>query len=343
MKYLFELILHPNIRYRKAVETLSQCELYAMLRALDIPFGDICLIRSGRAVFLSFETRPLTDAELLRLSLHSSVGLIAEEHHALLKPLDVSPPFYLDEDLPEILKYKGKTSVPFTRFMINTALSLTPWAASPGDATLIDPLCGRGTSLFCAVQLGMNAIGLDRDRRSLEEADTYFTRYLKTCRLKHTRSTVSETWKNASIHAVDFVFSDTKEHAKAGQHRKLLLACADTADAPALTRRAKAQVLVADLPYGIQHAPIAGNHPESFQSLLRRALPHWKHALSSGGAVAISFNELTLPSRDVISILRDTDFHPVEDLPFTCLRHEVEQAVSRNVVFAVKNKEEIAP
>ncbi len=343
MKYLFELILHPNIRYRNAVENLSRCELYAMLRALDIPATEILPHHIGRSVFLGFESRPLTEEELRRLSLHSSVSLMAEEQSGLLNPLDVSPPYYLGEDLPEILKYKGKTSVPFTWFMINTALSLTPWSRDPAAVTLLDPLCGKGTSLFCALQFGMNAVGLDRDKRSLEEADTFFSRYLKTSRLKHTRSAVSETWKGSSIPSVNYLFADTKEHVKAGQTRTLRFACADTSAAPALTRRSPAHVLVADLPYGIQHAPIGGSSPESFQSLLHRALPQWRRALAPGGALAISFNEFTLPSRDVLSALRDAGFLPEEEPLFSGLRHEVEQAVSRNVIFAVKNKEDIAP
>ena len=44
----------------------------------------------------------------------------------------------LPEDLPEILKYKGKTGVPFTRFMINTAAALPPCALSANPLTLLD-------------------------------------------------------------------------------------------------------------------------------------------------------------------------------------------------------------
>ena len=110
---------------------------------------------------------------------------------------------------------------------------------------------------------------------------------------------------------------------------------------PALTRRRPAHVLVADLPYGVQHAPVeSGRKPESFQSLLRRSLPLWHGCLAPEGVIALSFNEFTLASQNVISILSENGFTPFRDACFTDLRHEVEQAVSRNVVFAIKNKED---
>ena len=344
MVYSFELIHHSNIRYREAAGRLGRCELLCLLKALHVPVEDVVLRPFGRAWFLVFECRELNKDELKELSRHSSVGLMAEQKDGWLRPLDVPPADCLPEDLPEILKYKGKTAVPFTKFMINTAVSLTPFSRSSDILTLLDPLCGKGTSLFCSLQAGMNAVGLDQDKRAVHEADAYFSRYLKTLRYKHTRTNVSETWKNHPLPVTDYVFSAMKDQSRAKDSLRLRLACGDTGFSPALTRRAPAHVIVTDLPYGIQHAPRETDRkPESFQSLLRRVLPVWIQCLKPGGAVALSFNELTLPVGEVLSCLQDAGFHPVRDSLFSDLRHEVEQAVSRNVVFATKKKEDNIP
>jgi hypothetical protein len=75
--------------------------------------------------------------------------------------------------------------------------------------------------------------------------------------------------------------------------------------------------------------------PESFSSLLARVLPAWKKALLPNGVAAVSFNTLTFPTEQVISIVRSSGFTPVEGGLFGSLRHEVEQAVVRDVVFMI--------
>ena len=81
------------------------------------------------------------------------------------------------------------------------------------------------------------------------------------------------------------------------------------------------------------------SRPETFQTLLRRCTPRWYESILPGGAVALSFNEYTLPAKDLLNILEDAGFEPLQDGLLGDLRHEVEQAVSRNVIFALKQKE----
>lgn len=333
MVYTFGLAKVSNIRYRDAANRLSCCELSAMLHALSVDC-EVKVESIGGADFLSFESRVLSADELERLRSHSSVFFMAEkEPDGRLRPLDGGPSMYLEEDLPEILKYKGKTSASFTRLMINIALSLSPFFSSSSPLTLLDPLCGKGTSCFCALQAGMNAVGLDLDQKAVRESVDYFSRYLKVHQLKHTKRSVSETFLKASLPVTEFVFADTREHYQQDQTRSLRLAVGDTVLAPALCRRQPAHLLVADLPYGVQHAPQFGHKPESFRSLLARALPQWQKALQPGGVAALSFNTLTFPTQQVIDIARDAGWTLCEGAFLNHLRHEVEQAVVRDVVF----------
>lgn len=336
MVYTFGLAKTANIRYREDVNRLSRCELTAMLHALSIDC-EVRVENIGGADFLTFECRYLFDSEIEWLKSHSSVYFTAvKEEDGRLRPIVIPPGIYLEEDLPEILKYKGKTSASFTRLMINIALSLSPFFSDSGPLTFLDPLCGKGTACFCALQSGMNAVGLDLDRKAVGEASDYFSRYLKYHHLKHSKRSLSETAASSSLPVTEFSFADSKEHYLQGDTRTLRLAVGDTALAPALCRRTPAHLLAADLPYGVQHAPQFGHRPESFRSLLSRALPQWKKAMLPGGIAAISFNTLTLPAQQVLDVACESGWTPCEGGFLNHLRHEVEQAVVRDVVF-IKN------
>ena len=334
MVYTFGLAKHTNIRYRDSMNRLSRCELVSMLRALSLDC-EVVSESFGGADFLSFDCRPLSGRELSWLSGHSSVCFMAGKEGSLLRPLDVEKGAYLEEDLPEILKYKGKTSVSFTRMMINMALSLSPFALSGAPLTLLDPLCGKGTSCFCALQSGMNAVGMDLDQKAVHEAGEYFARYLKFHLLKHAVRSWSETAGKTPIPVKEFTFADSKEHYQHGETRFLRFAVGDSELVPALCRRQPVHLLAADLPYGVQHAPQSGRRPEPFGAMLARVLPGWKKALLPGGVAAVSFNTLTFPTRQVLDIARASGFAPCEDGFCTGLRHEVEQAVVRDVVFMI--------
>ena len=129
MVYTLGLAKHANIRYRDSLNRLHRCELISMLHAISADC-EVAVESLGGADFLTFECRSLSARELSWISSHSSVAFVAERINGLLRPLEFSDNKYLDEDLPEILKYKGKTSAVFTRMMINIALSLSPFLFS---------------------------------------------------------------------------------------------------------------------------------------------------------------------------------------------------------------------
>ena len=339
MVYTFELIKHANIRYRDSLPSLARCELFAMLFSLGISC-DISAESMGGSFFLTFECRELTEKELSFLSGHSSVVFIAEKKDGLLRPLSVPSEAYLPDDLPEVLKYKGKTGVTFTRMMINTAAALSSFRDPVNPLTFFDPLCGKGTGCFCALTAGMNAAGIDVDRKDVREAADYFSRYLQFHKLKHEIKNRSETVSKQAVPVTSFRFAATKEDYQSGNVRSLTLACADTAESPVLFRRDRAHIIATDLPYGIQHAPQAGAKPESLQHFLSRVLPAWKQALYPGGTLAVSFNTLTLPTDRVKDMLIQSGFKLPRNDMFGCLRHDVEHAVVRDVVFALNTEEE---
>lgn len=99
----------------------------------------------------------------------------------------------MSEDLAEVLKYKGKTNAGFTSMMLHCACAASDFARAPEPLTVLDPLCGRGTTLFCALQSGHHGIGVDVDAKAVAEADTYFFRYLQYHYVKHERRRANAT------------------------------------------------------------------------------------------------------------------------------------------------------
>ena len=333
MVYSFQLWRHPNIHYREAVLRLGRCELLSMLKSLSVE-ADIQVEQTGNVSFFTFESRELSPPELAYLAGHSTLTLMAEKQGFFLRPLSVHSADPLPEDLPEILKYKGKTNPAFTRMMLNTGLALTPFVHQPQPVTVLDPLCGKGTSLFSALCMGADAVGIDTDRKDLKEASDFFSRYLKNAGMKHSIRSFSTTAASSGIPGTSFTFSCSRENWNAGITQSLTLHAGDSALASSLLRRHRAHLLVADLPYGIQHAPQGSTRSEPFGAFLARVLPAWRSALLPGAAAVLSFNTLTLKKAAVSQALSAAGFETVDAPEFSNLSHAVEQAVVRDLVFA---------
>ena len=99
-------------------------------------------------------------------------------------------------------------------------------------------------------------------------------------------------------------------------------------------KKQRADLLVADLPYGIQHAPQGGERKESFVALLQRSLPAWRSALKPGAGLALSYNTLTLPRKRLWALVQEAGFVPVYPVEDDRMMHFVEQAVTRDVLLA---------
>lgn len=335
MKYCFQLLPHANIRYQESLNLLGKAELSSLLQALHIE-SDVRLETLGGAPFLCFEAPELTEKQLAACARHSALSFLCQEENGLLRPIDRPQTDYLPRDLAEVLKYKGKTSAVFTHMMLNLALTASNSFEAGHPVTVLDPLCGRGTTLFVALQCGLNSVGIDMDRKDLKEAADYFSRYLQYHRLKHKLEQGARTVKGQSFPDALYTLASSKQAFQAGDTRTLRLLLGDTGATGALLKKTPADLLVTDLPYGVQHAPQAGRRPENFSGMLRRVLPSWKEALKSGAGVAISFNSLTLPREALIELLQGAGFQVLMDPPYDNFEHFVEQAVTRDVVVARK-------
>ena len=207
------------------------------------------------------------------------------------RPLACTPRQVLDEDLVTIQRYAGKTNETFTHLLVNLALAagddaLERWMAGE-RLRLLDPVCGRGTTLNRAALHGIDAFGIEVDQRDVAAYDTFVTTWLQDKRLKHTveRSTLRRG-RSSTAHRVTITYGPSKDPAA---HRIIDVVHDDSRSARDHHKARSVDLLVGDLPYGVQHGSTTGGArtrgPEAF---LAEALPVWRDVLRPGGGVALA-------------------------------------------------------
>lgn len=330
MKYAFLLYPHQNVRYRQSMKLLAEQELQMTLTAL----GHECEVKTcemGGAAFLTFECDALTQRDVRMLSQLASVYVMFTMPDGQLVPMESLHPQYVGEDLPSLLKYKGKTNEMFTDTMLTMALSASSFMpVHDSQLTVCDPMAGRGTTLMLALRRGYHGVGIEIGKADVKEACDYMTRYLEFHRIKHKKSEISLTVQGkAGGRETRFVFSDTAEHFKEGDTRTLRMICGDTRDALAFLHAQSVHLMVTDIPYGVQKGT-AGKQ-DSIGGTLERALPGWHDALKRGGVLAMSFNTYVTRRAELERLCQLAGFEIVET---ASLEHWVEQAINRDVILA---------
>ncbi len=327
---------HANTRYAQSLQKLATLECECLLHALNVK-AKVSMEWLGGAPFIIVESDALNNEGWAYLSRHSGIAFAAEREGVCLRPLMLQQAAYLEADLSQVLKYKGKTNADFTAMMLHCARSASAFALSTTPLRVLDPMCGRGTSLFCALQEGDCAIGIDVDGKALHEADVYLKRYLQYHRLKHRREERSLTLKSGgAVKEYRFTLSNDAECYKKGDVRELSMVCGDTARADEIAGAQSCHLIISDLPYGVQHAPREGRGATPVETLLHKALPAYRQALKPGGAIALSFNTYTLAREALINALQKAGFTPLVQPPFQDFSHWVEQAVNRDMVIALR-------
>ncbi|MGY5763860.1 TRM11 family SAM-dependent methyltransferase [Brachybacterium sp. DNPG3] len=261
-------------------------------------------------------------------------GDVADE---LLRPLDPPVPLRHPSDLETILKYPGKTNEQFTALMINlgAALSTRRDALFDGTLRLLDPMCGRGTTLNRALRLGLSPVGAEIDRKDVEAYRTFLSTWLRSHRYKHTvdagrlavRGTVLGT-------RVDVELAEDRQAQRDGRSQTLTLLGCDTRELGGLLPDRSIDVIVADLPYGVQHGGRGGSGwSRSPLEVLAEAAPPWRRLLRDGGAMVLAVNRHTLAHDDASAVLADAGLRVVS--PDGAFRHRVDQSIDRDILLAV--------
>jgi SAM-dependent methyltransferase len=298
----------------------------------------------GGVDYVAFEVaRALRDGEVAVLSNLAGIHALFRRERAegpddLLAPVTIRPHRAADEDVTTIQRYPGKTNEQFTHLLVNVTL------AAAGDAfarllagepvRLLDPVCGRGTSLNRAVAYGMDAVGIDTDRRDLEAYHQFFTTWLKDKRVPH--KATGATLRRGREHTARTFTVTYGPDRKAPSHR-VEVVNDDTVDAGDHVKARSIDVIVADLPYGVQHESRAGTVGRTPSRLLEAALPVWRRLLRPGGAMGLAWNLRTLPREDLVGLLEGAGLEVIgpEDDGFA---HRVDRVVTRDLVVATPDR-----
>lgn len=332
MTYAFLLYPHANFRYRQSLLQLAVQELSMTLSALGRE-AEVAPQKMGGAMFLTFEAAKLTERDMRMLSQLASVYMLFEMEDGKLTTLERTHPNYVGEDLPALLKYKGKTNEMFTDTMLTMALAASAFMpVHDSQLVVCDPMAGRGTTLMLALRRGYHGVGIEIGKADVKEAADYMTRYLEFHRIKYKRTDSALTVRGqVGGRENKFVFSDSAEHFKDGDTRTLRLICGDTREAEALLKPNSVHLMVTDAPYGVQKG--TAGRQDSIGGTIAAALPGWFDVLKSGGVLAMSFNTHVTRREGLVRLFEKAGFEIVQTAN---LEHWVEQAISRDVILARK-------
>jgi SAM-dependent methyltransferase len=268
-------------------------------------------------------------------SLHAAFELGGDGR---LHPLEVVPVRRHPDDITTIQRYPGKTNDALTHLLVNAALAVTPGAFAKVVAgervRLLDPACGRGTTLNRAVVYGLDAVGVEHDQRDVEAYETFLLTWLKDQRLKHeTQRARLRKGRATPAQRFTVVYGAGKDTAG---HRTVDVIGDDTASLRDHLTARSVDLLACDLPYGVQHGatPAPGVLRRSPQELLEAALPVWRDVLRPGGGVALAWNLRTLPRPQLVERVLAAGFELCVAADDERFAHRVDRSIQRDVLVA---------
>lgn len=328
-----------NRVYAAHATTLAAAEL-----AVSAPGAREVTPRTVAGVsYLGFETDALdaTEAErtaaLRRIARQSTfLALFEERPDGLLRPLEVADPDLFEDDLVTIPKYPGKTNEQFTRLLLNVTLAAVECPLDE-HATVLDPLCGRGTTLTTAWMAGLNAAGVEVEEKAVEQLAAFLKTYLRRKRLKHRAELVPVRREGkslgrkfeATVHLPD---------------RDLTMGVftGDTRSSAKLWGKRRFEAVVTDAPYGVVHGSrsdvvgTTGKRDRSPAGLLKGAVGVWARQLKDGGALGLSWNTHGLDRADLVAMVTEAGLVVKDEGPWRGFEHRVDAAIQRDVLVAVK-------
>jgi hypothetical protein len=341
--YAFLLLPAVNRVYAAASAELSVGELAVFNeRLLDHRITDVAEENIGGVRYIRFSCDFLEDRDIRHLSNLSSVYALFEIVDGLLRPIVLHPLARLDDDLISIQKYQGKTNEHFTKLLLNVTVASATFAKQmlTRQMTIIDPLCGRGTTLNQTLMYGWNAAGIEADEHSVRAYDQFISSYLKRKRIKHNfERKILREQKNIVGRRFDVEMGVTKEEYKSGQTTRLTAISADTVRTSEFFKAGTFDAVVTDLPYGIRHGSRTADVALSRRplELLSVALPVWTDLIRRGGTIGLAWNRHVAGREKVVEALKANGLEVMESPAYLTFRHVVDQSITRDVIVARKN------
>jgi len=329
------VLLQPssNRVYAGAADALVAAELRILLGTEDAEA--VQPVEVAGVGYLAVALDELDDRTADLLGRLSASFAVYRREGDLLAPVPLSRPDRFDDDLVTIPKYPGKTNEQFTRLLTNVTLASVTRTAE-GHRTVLDPMCGRGTTLSTALILGHDAAGVESDLKAVEAYTAFLKTYLRRKRLKHTVDLTPVRREGKSLGRR----LDVAVTAEAGgRTQNLSVFSGDTRQSAALYGKRRFDAVVTDAPYGIVHGsqPLSGKRDRSAAALLGESLGVWAGQLKTGGALGLSWNTYGLTRERLGALATEAGLRPLDSGPYLEFGHRVDSSIHRDVFVAVKD------
>lgn len=313
---------------------------------VSAPFvHDVAPVTVAGVDYLGFDAADLDDAQLLALARQSSALALFGVEGELLRPVALPAAFGLSDDLVTIPKYPGKTNEMFTQLLLNVTVASIDRTvdrhADSGPLDVLDPLCGRGTTLATAWLNGHHGYGVEGDEKAVEHMAAFLKTWLRRKRVKHTADTTPVRREGKSIgKRFDATLKDPG--------LQLTVFTGDTRQSAYLFGKKKFDAIVTDAPYGVVHGAHqvsdvrghAGKRDRSPAGLLGEALPVWASQLRLGGAMGLSWNTFGLSREDLAALMERHGLEPMTGPEWLGFGHRVDASIHRDLMVAVKREEQ---
>ena len=258
-----------------------------------------------------------------------------------LRPVDVPREDFVDEGVSAILKYTGKTNELFTRMLVNIALYTQDRRE---NLRLLDPVSGKGTTLYEGLIKGFHVYGMEIGEKVTQEAVAFTKRYFENARYKfdfHSeRLSGVGAGKPFTMRRNTFAVARTKEAYKEKDTRTIEFVEGNSQFANKAYKKGFFDMVVGDLPYGVQHGNVTNEKQSGLtrnpSALLAACLPAWAEVLRPGGVLVLAWNTNVLSRAKMVALLSANGLTVCEGAADLALAHRVDQAITRDVVAAVK-------
>lgn len=343
--YQYLILRNPghNRVYFEQAEKLALAELSICSGRLDVEVKDIESVTIAGISYLSFKaSNELNERDLEFISRLSFIFALFQKEGELLKPIACLDYEYLPSKISNILKYPGKTNELFTKMMVNVAMLASDFDLEE-PIQLLDPVAGRGTTLFESLVYGYQSFGIELESKSVQESLVFMRRFLKNGRYKHQKSERQIAGRNKSeaVYLNEIDFALTKEDFKDGNRVKFGLINADTRQSDQFFNKKSFHLIVGDLPYGVGHGNTTekvphGSNTRNPYELLEQSVPAWAHLLKKGGAICLAWNSFVLNRNRIVELFAQNDLSVCDTTPFSQFEHMVDQSIKRDIIVAVK-------
>jgi SAM-dependent methyltransferase len=331
----YALLVSPSTNrvYAQAAGALARAELCAVSEAaLKGAVSDVREETLGSVPYVTFTAEPSPQLHGWLSNLSGTFALFElQTGDGLLRPLELESWDVCSSDLVTIQKYTGKTNEAFTKLLYNVTLAASQHASEPTKKlSVLDPMCGRGTTLGQALMYGHHATGVEHDKKDFEAYALFIQRWVKDQRLKHQATAGSVKGRPK----LDLAFGLDKDRFKTGDVLRVNYVCADTLDIGTVFQPRTFDLIVTDAPYGVQHgAKNDGAVSRKPLELLTAALPVWRAALRPGGAIGIAWNT-HVARRSELERLVSESFSVCDSPAYRSFEHRVDSSIQRDLIVA---------